>query len=336
MAAAGWPSAAVTADPPSVYFDVTPVVACRDASTTEFAAANPDEKLIEARIRVSSLIHSGDESDLLQYFYRVDSPGPTTVRIHDFAPKTTLASDVAGNVSIERKKEQSQGAGLTVSGPHDLPLKVTGSGDLGSKSLDAVRYELVPPMTAVAASGTIHRGQGVYFKLKPSRSSSLEGEKEFVLVFRVPASWRGEVVYVSCIATGVKRALVPSLNDNVICGRRRSIVALHADGDVAAKLVAERLVSAESDLLQSIAVNQREIQRRRYPTIAHQVGKFLDVVEPALPDDWAQYVMYGGPHDEIEQIARRLPTDVREAVSRYTGVRRELASLTRDTAGQVQ
>ncbi|HPM83158.1 MAG TPA: hypothetical protein PLF81_20795, partial [Candidatus Anammoximicrobium sp.] len=90
-----------------VSFDVMPTVGCRDVTTAEFAEANPDERLIEAHVEVSSLIRQGNEGDLLQYFYRFDSPR-RTMRIVDYTPKTTLASDVAGNVTIEKKKETTK------------------------------------------------------------------------------------------------------------------------------------------------------------------------------------------------------------------------------------
>jgi hypothetical protein len=319
-------SSQASGETPQVYFDSAPVVACQDVTVEEFAAANPDEKLVEARIQVSSLIRSGREGDLLQYFYRVESP-QQTVRIVDYAPKTTLASDMAGNVSIEKKEEQTRGMGVSLSGLNDLPVKVAGSGDIGAKSTDSVRYELVPLMKAVAASGTIHRGRGVYFKLKPSRSTSLEGEKEFSIVLRVSSDWRGDYVYLSCTAMGIKRSVVPSFSDNVICGKRRFTVALHIEGDAAAKAAAERLVQAEADLLQSISANYREIQQSRYPTIAHKVGGLLDVVKPAVPDNWAQTVIYGGRDEQIEQIAQHLPSTVRHAVSRYALARHEFVSL---------
>jgi hypothetical protein len=328
LAAAAASIAAVpsSAAPPQVTYDVAPAVACRDVTTDDFAAANPDERLIEAAIQVSSLIRSGSEGDLLEYFYRFDSSRPS-IRIVDYSPQTTLASDVAGNVSIEQKEEQTKGIGVTLAGPRDLPVNVAGSGDLGAKSTDAVRYELVAPMTAVAASGTLDRGRGVYFKLRPSRSASLEGAKEFVVVLRVPADWRGDFLYLSCTATGVKRGVVPPLRDDVVCGRREFIVALYAEGDTAAKAAAERMVRAEWVLLRTISANRQAIQRRFYPTLAHKLGVLLAVVEPDLPEDWARHVIFGAPEDQIERITEKLPSDVQQAVSQYAVARRQFRSL---------
>jgi hypothetical protein len=182
-------------------------------------------------------------------------------------------------------------------------------------------------MKAVAASGTLDRGRGVYFKLKPSRSTSLEGAKEFVVVFRVPADWRGDFLYLSCTATGVKRSVVPPLREDVVCGKRRFIVAIYSEGDRAARAAAERLVRAEWVLVRTISANRQAIQRQFYPTLAHKLGVFFDVIEPDLPDDWARLVLFGGTGVEFEHITEKLPATVQQAVSQYTVARREFSSL---------
>lgn len=323
------------AAPPRVYFDVAPVVACQDITPSEFAEANPDEKLVRASFKVSSLIGRGEEHDLIQFFYRVESP-EQTIRIVDYSPKTTLASDIAGNISIEKKKDTTNHIGMALAGPLDWPVKVTGSGDLGSKSDDAVRYELLPQMVAVAASGTIHRGYGVYFKFRPSRGTSLEGAKELTVVFRVPSEWRADTVQLFCKAIGIRHGIVPPLDGHAVCGARRFAIALYVEGDRAAKAAAERLVRAESELLKSLSANRREIEKRSHPTLAHRIGALLDVVEPALPDDWADCLIYGPADGMIDGIADRLPSEVRDAVNEYSVARHELAQLGTPPMSEVQ
>lgn len=332
---AGLPIRTVDASPPRVSFDSDPLVACRDVTPTEFAEANPDERLVRADIQVSSLIRNGGERDLIQYFYRVESP-EETIRIVDYSPKTTMASDVAGNISVERKKEKTNHIGMALTGSIDWPVRVTGSGDVGSKSNNVERYELLPEKFAVAASGTVRRGYGVYFKLKPSRSTTLEGSKRFALVFRVPKEWRGEYVHFSCTAVGFRRGVVAPLDERTVCGARRFVIALYAQGDTSAKLAAERLARAEAGLLKTVSENQREIERRFYPTIVHKVGAMLDVIEPPVPDDWTQRLIYGTQQFGIAEIAKRLPSDVKEAVDEYAVAKRELFRMGMPEASEVQ
>ncbi len=325
----------VLAESPEVSFDVTPSVGCRDVTTAEFAEANPDERLVEAQIEVSSLIRQGNEGDLLQYFYRFDSPRQT-LRIVDYLPKTTLASDLAGNVTIETKQESTKGLGATVTAPFEWPVKLAGSGELATKTLDSTRYELVPPMTAVAASGTLDRGHSVYFKLKPSRSTSLEGAKHFAMVFRVPHNWRADYVHLSCTASATVKGLLGPLDEQFICGRRKFVVALYAEGDASAKTAAERLVRAESDLLKSISVNRKELERRFYPTVVHRVGAMFEGVSASLPENVAEAIVYGGPAADRQMWELRLPAEVRQAVAKYTVARRALSSLRAAEASEVQ
>jgi len=334
-AAASFAPRSAQAAAPEVSFDVTPSASCRDVTTAEFAEANPDERLIEVLIEVSALIRQGKEDDLLQYFYRFDSPR-RTMRVVDYAPKTTLASDLAGNVTIEQKQEASKGLGLAVTAPLDWPAKLSGSGDLGTKTTDTKRYELVPPMTAVAASGTLDRGYSVYFKLRPSRSLSLEGARLFTLVLRVPHHWRADYGHLTCTASASAQGLLGPLDEEVVCGRRRFVVALYAEGDASAKAAAERLVRAESELLKTISANRQELQKRYYPTFAHRLGAFLEGVSETLPDSVAEVIVYGGRLPERDMLALRLPAEVRQAAARYSVARRALSSLGTAETEEVQ
>ena len=84
----------------------------------------------------------------------------------------------------------------------------------------------------------------MYFKLRPSRRQTLEGGKEFTLVFRVPADWRGDFVQLTCRATGTLRSVMPALNESLTCGTRRFTIALYAAGDPGAQAAAEQLIRA--------------------------------------------------------------------------------------------
>ncbi|MCH5377866.1 MAG: hypothetical protein JJ992_28250 [Planctomycetes bacterium] len=331
----GFPSLGVRAETLQVQFDAYPAVGCRDVTPPEFASSNPDERMVEAAFEVSSLIHHGSEDNLLQYLYRLESRQPS-VSIADYSPKTTLASNQAGPVAIERKTETNNHAGLAVTGPLDWPAKVTGSGDIGTKSQDSSRFELVPEMIPVTASGTIQRGQGVYFKLKPSRSDTLEGSRQFKVTFRVPGSWRGGYVQLTCTALGVDRGVVRPFDEQIICGNRRFVIALYLEGDAQAKAAAQRLVRAESELWRTVVSRQEEIERRSRPTFVHKVGVLFDAVRPLIPEDWTHQLVFGPHHEPMGKVADRLPPDVQEAVAEYELARRELRTLGDGQATDVQ
>ncbi|MCH7725242.1 MAG: hypothetical protein IH991_01985, partial [Planctomycetes bacterium] len=176
---------AVDAGLPSVQFDVARTIECRDVTPAKFSAANPDERLVEATFEVSSLIRGDNKDDLIEIFYEVVCRRKDC-KVVDYLPRTTLATNLAGNIGIEKKQEQVRSLRIGVSGVLESVVKINGTGDVGSKRNSSVRYELLPPMETVAASGTIGRSTGVYFRLRSSRQTSLEGSKQFVLVLRVP------------------------------------------------------------------------------------------------------------------------------------------------------
>lgn len=309
-----------------VLFDMDPVIACRDVTPDDFRTANPDERLLEASLQISSLLRGGSESDLIEMFYRFESLDQS-IRIADYSPRTTLEGRTAGNVSIENKREGTNHAGLAITAPFEWPVKVSGSGDIGEKGSHTVRYELAPKMLPVAASGTIRHGYGVFFKLKPSRGASLEGAKPFTLILRVPIQWRGGSLRLVCRATGIQRSVVRSLDETQVCGSRLFNLALFLDGDGEAKSAAEALAKAEQQLLVSISANRREIERRFYPTIVHKVGSLLDVVKPPVPEDWTAQILYGGDNAQIETISPHMPLPVQRAMSKYAIARREFRGL---------
>jgi hypothetical protein len=319
-------AAGADAAAPQVHFDTARVVACRDVSTEEFLAANPGERLLEVRLEVSSLIVHGREENLLQYYYQLTSPN-RSLQVADYHPRTTAASEYVGNIGIEERAESSKSAGIAVTGAWDFLVKATGSGDIGSKDSSSVRYELVPPQESLAASGTIYRGYGVYFKLKRMRQSLLEGSKEFVVVLRAPAGWRGDFMHLHCQAVGRSRGVVKQLDEEKICGRNDFLIALHLEADERSKQTAEEFVDAAIQLRRAAALNERGIQRRRYPTVLHEFGGLFGAVEPKLSESWLRDVLYLAQDQGLEQVTDRLPDDVRAAAIDYVAARDELLQL---------
>jgi len=153
------------AAPPQVEFDVPLVIACADVTTDEFSAQRPQHRLLEATFEISTLISRGTEADLVEFIYRFVSPG-RLMRVVDYRPRTTLASDYASGINIEKRNERTRSTGVVLNGAWDHLIQASGNSSLGAKRTESERYELVAPMDTVAASGTLQNAQGVYFKLR--------------------------------------------------------------------------------------------------------------------------------------------------------------------------
>jgi hypothetical protein len=230
---------------PRVHFDMPYAIACQDVTPPEFAAANPEHRLVEAKFEISSLLLAGEERDLSQYFIRIDSP-KRTLLVVDYLPKTLHESRHAGPIAHQTSEERSASIGINLAGKYEVITGAGANAGIGTKNTSCVKYDLLPPLETVAASGTLLRGAGVFFKLRATPRRPLEGASEFALVLRVPAEWRSDYVRVHCEADGVQKGLVRSLDETVRCGRRDFFVALYLAGDETARLQAEQLARQDA------------------------------------------------------------------------------------------
>jgi len=304
---------------PFVEFDAVSLVGCRDVTTDDFAGANPRERLVEGRFRVTAMV-DGELPDDFSCVYRFQCP-TGGLRVVDYRPRTRQATATAGNVVGEKKRDVSKSLGVSVSGSFESMLSGTAGSDIGSKDAAHIRYELKPPMEVVLVAGTVERGTGVYFKLRSSPDHSLEGAQEFIVVMRVSSSWRGDVMYVRCEAQRNRRDTLVS------CGVSRFVVGLYAAGDSRAKLAAEELVLAENLLRRTVARNQREIRKRSAPSLAHRIGTILDLVDPRIPDTWLDRLIFGSTRLSQHDFYRHLPPSVQGVADRYRQAKRKMYEL---------
>ncbi len=320
---------------PRVHFDIATTVPCREVTPADFAEVHPHEMLVEAKFQVSSLIKHGSEDDLVQYFYRIESPYES-LRVDHYLPKTELASDYAGNIGVEKKNEASQQIGVDVSIPQPYFPKAGGSAGASAKNGSTLRYDLLPPLELIAASGTIQRETGVYFKLKPSRRSTLEGGKEFVVVYRVPRSWRGDLVSLRCQAVGYDRGVVRKLDETRPSGTGDFLVALHLAGDLEAQQLANQYVRIERHLRRTAAQQRSTVRKLSYPSLRHKLGAYFSAVEPKIPTNWLERVIYSSPLSSANPFEERLPSTIQQEVQAYREAKLHLSRLNGLSFGKVR
>ena len=80
----------------------------------------------------------------------------------------------------------------------------------------------------------------MFFTLRPSPQTSLEGVHELTVAFIVPADWRGDAVRVSCQASGEQKVLW--MKQQKVWAEKSGGVALYLAGDAEARRAAERRV----------------------------------------------------------------------------------------------
>ncbi len=140
--------------------------------------------------------------------------GGDGLRVHSFSPSTQLTSDLSKETetTTTTKKERSLGATLggALPAPHGaMVAQVSLAINANTSASETVTEKLnrLPPKYAVIVSGTSSDGRGVFFKLKRSSQSSLEGVHELAVVFLAPVEWQRGEVSVVCSARGTRNVL---------------------------------------------------------------------------------------------------------------------------------
>lgn len=304
-----------------VQFDVGQSAAADELPLSDSVAPNATEKLIHIRLPISSLVRLGSEDSLVQYLYIVSGSSPG-FQIVDYAPKTMLSSNVAGNVSIEKNHGNASNLGIKATAPSDFPVRSDASVSVNASSAESRRFETLPPMKLIAASGTMHRGMSAYFKLKPSTQTTLEGDKVFEITARVPVTWRAGLIYVNCSAYAEGRGLnKPTDEADLVCGQRRFVVGVYARDDADAKASVQKLAEMQHLLRSLASTHSNEIQDQRFPSLGHKLGAAFSLVKPKIPNHWLEQVF---ATDDLNSFERHLPRQLRQAADDYRQARKQV------------
>lgn len=312
---------AAQANEPRVHFDVPQAVAVRDVTSPEFALAHPAERLIEARIPISMLLDQGRARDVHELVHRLEST-TAGAQVMDYSPKTMLATTVIGSTHIERQTTRDAKATLDVGGSYAGLVTGKAHGELTHHAREDSKFEQLPSLELLTASGTVDRGRGVYFKLKASPRTTLEGSYDYLIVLRVPRVWRAGLLYVTSEARGLRRSPLPGGDAIETVGSGRFLVALYQQGDADAHRAAQNYALAEQALRRAAHDHRALLERRTYPTIVHKLGITRD---DALARDWLERAIFRGQADTA--TVEKLPADVRLAVETLLSARRSLLSL---------
>ncbi len=298
---------------PVIHFDASSMVACTDVTTTAFHEKNPHEKLVEARLAVSLLMTQGQPGALAEAGYFLQAV-ERRAQVWNFSPKTELATDIVGNISVQRDNHQNHGVQLGGGGQFEGVVHGEASFSNSTQGHAAEAFERLPAQQIVTAAATTGRGSGVYFKQRSSSQSSLEGNQLLTIVLRVPRDWRVDYLRLVCRAHGPTSKSRP-IN---IVGTASFLVPLFMDGDLEANQVAAHLLASEHHLLAVAQQHQQAIHKRRFPTLAHE----LSLVDAAIPHDWLNVILWQSAAVEDFAFDARLPDEVRQAIEDYVEAKR--------------
>ena len=198
---------------PYVEFDFARSAECHDVTPPERTEQYPNQRLIEVRLPLSVRFRGVHPDDVEELDIEINGAA-TGLRVHSFSPSTQLASDLSKEIETTTTTKKEHSFGATLGGalpvPHaNVVAQVSPSINANTSSCETVTEKLnrLPPKYAVVVSGTSSDGRGVFFKLKRSSQTSLEGVHELTVVFVAPVEWQGGEVRVVCSARGTRKVL---------------------------------------------------------------------------------------------------------------------------------
>lgn len=238
---------AARASEPHVAFDFARVAQCTEVPSAEDTLLYQDEKLVELRLRISVHLLKGNIRDVEEIRVEV-ADSDSRMRVQSFSPSTQLASRLNGDIEWSKTTEETSSLGASLGGElpapvGDLIAHVTPTVSGGNTSHEKIveKQLRMAPRFAVVASGTIDQEHGVFFKLRSSPQSSLEGTHELIIRFVVPRSWRGDSLRVCCQATGTEKVLW--MKQQTTWSHTCRPLAVYLAGDVEARQAALRYIT---------------------------------------------------------------------------------------------
>ncbi len=306
----------------SIHFDLPTSAAAIDVTPDDMTGG---EKLVAIEFNLSLIADSLPSTQAEQLVVQISPLGGRAV-IADYAPRTELGSAVAGEIEISRTKEVVDNLGLSLDASYGHLAHGNLGVDRGEKNISATKYHEVAPLHIVAASGTTHRGRGVYFKLRADNRQVLEGDKTFRVVLRVPASWRGELMDVRVEAESLAKgfsALAGMAPKSRQVGAARFLVATFLTGDRQVHALAKHVGDAELAMRESAT---RSLQGRSTSPLSHVAFRF-DIGMSSGGNDLQRVtatierVLFASVDPYVDPQVAQLPVNVRVAILDYLDVR---------------
>lgn len=283
---------------PRVEFDVPRAVECRDVTPQDRLSLYPMQRLIEVALPISVRFHDATIDDIDEIDIEV-SGASAGLRVQEFAPMTQLASEITREIETTttnkktRTFEGTLGGSLPIPGAeavaHISPSLTAGASGCNT---EVEKTNRLPAKHVVVVSGTTAEGRGVFFKLKRTSQTSLEGVHDVAITFVAPRTWPTVAVHVECSALGQRKTLW--IKQDATLGRLDRYVQLMPAAPAAVRqIVLKPTVADASDFADSSAASPtrwRPAQLKPVavkPSASTELAQKLKIMADAAPADSA-------------------------------------------------
>ena len=306
-----------------VKFDV-PIVVAADVVTAEVAEHHGlAERLMQVVIPVSSEIHPQSKHNVETFRFDVFW-GHTAYTVKDYFPKTQTFSPIQGEIATETVHETKSDFGLNLNADLDSLVSGEATAEAGTSDLVKKKFKQLPDQSILVASGTSHRGTGVFFRFHRSSQTSLEGGRDLTIQFQVPQDWRAGVLRVNCFTVGTTSMFGGWENPYEMS--RTFVVPVYRRGDQQAKAAAVKLAEAE----QRFRRTWRSYQAAQATTKPLLFSTFLVSTSNAtkkLPSQWAHLLIQTGNDDYLKKYRSQLPEELEATANSFVVARQAFCQL---------
>lgn len=305
-----------------IRFDVPAVVPASHVVAHKYGYTS-SEKLIEVVIPATAQIDPAMRGSVEEFRFDVYW-NRSANSVVDYGPRTQTTSPIEGLIAVEKRNDKNASIGFNVNASY-ADIGATSKAELSNKQGSSYRYQEIPQHDVLVASGTIKRGTGAFFRFHPSKKNTLEGGRDLVVAFRVPATWRGGILQVECRAVGEKK-LIGIWGDPIRIGKS-FVLPVFLEGDDQARTAAIEFAKTQDNLESRW---KRQLSRRSTGGFKQELESLFGAeATGGIPKEWSQYLIQTGDDRYYEKYFRQLSSYVRSAALEFMAARQELVGMSR-------
>ena len=307
----------------AVKFDVPAVLAVSVEPTDSSSDDSSADGRLQVVIPVSTELQPRSKHSIDTFRFDVFW-NQTAYSVLDYLPRTQTTSKVQGEISTETTQESKSSLGLSLNAELQSFLSGETSAAMGSTDSIKKKFKQLPNQSVLVASGTSHRGTGVFFRFHRSSQTVLEGGRELMLQFQVPHNWRTGVLRVNCFATGTTSIIGGW--ESPFETSRTFVVPIYREGDSQAKAAALEFVNTEQRLRKAWrSYESSKAKSKPLPFSTFLVSTAGN--NQKLPPQWAHLLIQSGNDEYLARYRSRLPLTLQATADDFVAARRALRGL---------
>ena len=307
----------------AVKFDVPAILAVAVEPVVVAVDGGVSDQLMRVVIPVSTELQPKSKQSIDTFRFDVFW-NQTAYSVLDYLPRTRTFSEIQGEIATETTQESRSSLGLSLTADFQSLISGDSTAELGSTDSVKKKFKRLPDQSILVASGTSHRGTGVFFRFHRSSQTVIEGGRELMVQFQVPHDWRAGVLRVNCFAKGTTSVF--GSWENLFETSRTFVVPIYRLGDSEAKAAALKLVNAEQRLRRA----WRSYEAARTKSKPLPFSTFLVSTgssDAKLPSQWAHLLIQTGNDEYLTRYRSQLPRALRASADNFVAARQALRGM---------